>query len=112
MKIHDIKQYGFYQPQGENTIIEALQDKDNDKEILSIMIWNYLKEKDGIKFYETDMVVLNPQNNDICDIEVEKLNQKFKIVDDTNPYYFKYGSSSVMYYKICNESSDIVEKEE
>ena len=98
MKIKDIKEYGFYQEIDQPTIIyEALQDEENGKEVLSIMIWDWMKISDGINFYRTDMFVLNPENEDICDIEVIPIDTKFKIVNNDDKYYAQYGASSVMY---------------
>ena len=98
MKIKDIKEYGYYADKNDNkVIVEAFKDDDNGKEILSIMIWEWFKTSDGIKFYQTDMFALNPENDDFCDVEVIPLIQKFKVVDDNDPYYIAYGASSVMY---------------
>ena len=67
MKIKDITEYGFYKillPI--DSIAEALKDEDeNGNEILSIMLWSWMDTIDGIKFYQTDMVALNPDNDDI-----------------------------------------------
>lgn len=98
MRLNDIKDYGFYQEIEQPTVIyEALKDEDNGKEVLSLMIWHEFDIKDGIKFYETDMVALNPENDEFFDIEVKKVDKKFKIVDDNDKYYSQYGASSVMY---------------
>lgn len=98
MKIKDIKEYGFYQDaKDKKIIVEAFADDDNGKEVLSVMIWNWMKISDGINFYETDMFALNPENDDICDAEVIHIKTKFKIVDDNDKYYEQYGASSVMY---------------
>ena len=119
MNIKDITEYGYYVDKQNTQVIEALKDTDEKgNEVLSIMFWNCFEIKDGIRFFETDMFALNPLNDDIADIEVEKLNQKFKIVDDNDPYYYQYGASSVMYEdklsdsekfkkikKICEKSS-------
>ena len=99
MKIKDITEYGFYKillPI--ESIAEALKDEDeNGNEVLSIMLWSCMEIVDGIKFYQTDMIVLNPDNDSIRMYDVEKLVTKFKIVNEEDPYYYKYGSSSVMY---------------
>lgn len=99
MKIKDITEYGFYKillPI--DSIAEALKDEDeNGNEILSIMLWSWMDTIDGIKFYQTDMVALNPENDRIRMYDVEKLNTKFKIVTDGDPYYYMFGASSVMY---------------
>lgn len=98
MKIKDITEYGYYVDKQNTQIIEALNDEDEKgNEFLSIMFWDFFDIKDGIRFFRTDMFVLNPLNEDIADIEVEKLNQKFKVVDDNDLYYSQYGASSVMY---------------
>ena len=70
---------------------------ENGNEILSIMLWSWMEIIDGIKFYHTDMVALNPDNDSIRMYDVEKLDTKFKIVNKEDPYYYKYGASSVMY---------------
>ena len=99
MKIKDITEYGFYKillPI--DGIAEALKDEDeNGNEILSIMLWSWMDTIDGIKFYQTDMVVLNPDNDDIRMYNIEKLDTNFKIVTDGDPYYHLFGASSVMY---------------
>ena len=99
MKIKDITEYGFYKillPI--DAIAEALKDEDeNGNEILSIMLWSSMDTIDGINFYHTDMVALNPDNDSIRMYDVEKLDTKFKIVDDKDPYYYLFGASSVMY---------------
>lgn len=99
MKVKNIKEYGFYQDKNDkDRIIETFSDIDeNDKEVMSVMIWNYFETKNGIKFYETDMFAFNPENDGLCDIEVIKLDLNYKIVDDNDPYYYQYGASSVMY---------------
>lgn len=105
MKIKDITEYGYYVDKQNTQLIEAFKDIDEQgNEILSIMLWNCFEIKDGIRFFETDMFALNPLNDDIADIEVEKLNQKFKIVDDNDPYYYQYGASSVMYEDKLSDS--------
>lgn len=98
MQIKDIKEYGYYVDNNDNNVIvEAFKDDDKGKEILSIMIWEWFKTSDGIKFYQTDMFALNPENDDFCDVEVTPITQKFKVVDDNDIYYSQYGASSVMY---------------
>ena len=111
MKIKDIIEYGFYKillPI--DSIAEALKDEDeNGNEILSIMLWSWMDTIDGIKFYQTDMVALNPDNDDIRMYNIEKLDTDFKIVTDGDPYYYLFGSSSVMYEdKLSN--TDKIEK--
>ena len=109
MKIKDITEYGFYKillPA--ESIAEALKDEDeNGNEILSIMLWSCMEIVDGIKFYHTDMVALNPDNDTIRMYDIEKLGTKFKIVDDNDPYYYKYGASSVMYEDKLTNSQKI-----
>lgn len=111
MKIKDITEYGFYKillPI--DSIAEALKDEDeNGNEILSIMLWSWMDTIDGIKFYQTDMVALNPDNDDIRMYDIEKLDTDFKIVTDGDPYYYMFGASSVMYEdKLSN--TDKIEK--
>ena len=111
MKIKDITEYGFYKillPI--DSIAEALKDEDeNGNEILSIMLWSWMDTIDGIKFYQTDMVALNPDNDDIRMYDIEKLDTDFKIVTDGDPYYYLFGASSVMYEdKLSN--TDKIEK--
>lgn len=111
MKIKDITEYGFYKillPI--DSIAEALKDEDeNGNEILSIMLWSWMDTIDGIKFYQTDMVALNPDNDDIRMYDIEKLDTDFKIVTDGDPYYYLFSASSVMYEdKLSN--TDKIEK--
>ena len=97
MKIKDITEYGFYKillPI--ESIAEALKDE-NGNEVLSIMFWTCMDIIDGVKFYQTDMFALNPDNDRIRMYDVEKLDTKFKIVNDKDPYYYLFGASSVMY---------------
>lgn len=109
MKIKDITEYGFYKillPI--ESIAEALKDEDeNGNEVLSIMLWSSMDIIDGINFYQTDMVVLNPDNDSIRMYDVEKLDKKFKIVDDKDPYYYLFGASSVMYEDKLSNSQKI-----
>ena len=109
MKIKDITEYGFYKillPI--ESIAEALKDEDeNGNEVLSIMFWTCMDIIDGIKFYQTDMFALNPDNDRIRMYDVEKLDTKFKIVNEEDPYYYKYGSSSVMYEDKLSNSQKI-----
>ena len=99
MKIKDITEYGYYKillPT--DSIAEAFKDEDEEgNEVLSIMLWSYMETIDGINFYSTDMFALNPENDRIRMYDIEKLDKKFKIVTDGDPYYYMFGASSVMY---------------